>query len=741
MRSSIYQIAVALVLGLSISACKKDQPVTGGTSNNPTSMSELKVPGSFSYATTHSVDYSFSLSNASVPGKYKVEIYDFTPTAGGSLIKSAFLDQASSAQGKVELPTATKEVFVKLTAPTGSSILNKVSVNGKQINETFSAGKKALRKTTVVSPTCTSGCDHTYNNRSSNLNINSNDPGGVYCMQGNHTGNINVNRGGVIIRFCGNAVVQNLNINSGSSLEIASGGSLRVNNLNINSSNGTLTVYPNADLVLTNNFSTSAQITNYGNIEVANNFNLNSSGSMLNNGYVEVGVDYNNNSTSTNNNHIYVKDDVFVNGGSDFTNNCKLIIDDDLHNNGDLTNLSYIFVGDEYKVNGGAGVQFENGAMLEANRITVNNQINATGSTSIIKLVDNPSFGNSLKTTINGGGGFNGNIEFCDPDGIETNNGSFTNGATLGCDVYIPTSSCNPSGNGTPQVSDADNDGVADDLDAYPNDPARASNDFSPSENDFGTLAYEDLWPAKGDFDFNDLVVDYNYKLVKNANNEVVDVIARYVVRAIGGSFTNGFGIQFDAAPGSVASVSGQELTENIITNGSNGTENGQTKATVIVFDNAFEILPNLGTPFVNTVDGEAYSTPDTLDLTVNFGTPQTLANLGTVPFNPFMIINKERGKEVHLAGMAPTDLANSSFFGTADDDTNVGAGKFYQSTTNLPWALNIATGFDYPKEKVDIVPTYTNFASWAQSGGSQNEDWYVDLPGYRNNTNVYQEP
>ncbi len=35
-----------------------------------------------------------------------------------------------------------------------------------------------------------------------------------------------------------------------------------------------------------------------------------------------------------------------------------------------------------------------------------------------------------------------------------------------------------------------------------------------PSEQFTGTLAYEDLWPGKGDYDFNDLVVDYDFDIV-----------------------------------------------------------------------------------------------------------------------------------------------------------------------------------------------------------------------------------
>jgi hypothetical protein len=58
--------------------------------------------------------------------------------------------------------------------------------------------------------------------------------------------------------------------------------------------------------------------------------------------------------------------------------------------------------------------------------------------------------------------------------------------------------------------NDSDGDGVSDQFDDYPDDPLRAFNNFYPSEDGFGTLAFEDLWPGKGDFDFNDMVIDYS---------------------------------------------------------------------------------------------------------------------------------------------------------------------------------------------------------------------------------------
>ncbi|WP_295461384.1 LruC domain-containing protein, partial [uncultured Thiodictyon sp.] len=61
----------------------------------------------------------------------------------------------------------------------------------------------------------------------------------------------------------------------------------------------------------------------------------------------------------------------------------------------------------------------------------------------------------------------------------------------------------------TPVVLDSDGDGIPDALDAFPQDPTRAARRFYPSATGFGSLAFEDLWPKKGDFDMNDLVVAY----------------------------------------------------------------------------------------------------------------------------------------------------------------------------------------------------------------------------------------
>ncbi len=285
--------------------------------------------------------------------------------------------------------------------------------------------------------------------------------------------------------------------------------------------------------------------------------------------------------------------------------------------------------------------------------------------------------------------------------------------------------------------TDTDGDGVGDSLDEYPTDPARAFNNYYPAKNNVGTLAYEDLWPNKGDYDFNDLVIDYNFNQVSNADNKIVEVNGALTVRAIGASLRNAFLLQFNTTPGNVKAVTGQNLTKDIFVLNANGTEKSQTKAVVPIFDDSFKALNYTGS-IVNTVVGGAYSAPKTINVKVEFTTPISLSDFGTAPYNPFIIIGGERGKEVHLPASAPTDLVDKSLFGTGDDNSDLAAQKYYMSDKYLPWAINLPVQFAYPAEKQDITKSFLMFNTWASSRGYNFMDWYMDKNGYRDATKLY---
>jgi LruC domain-containing protein len=289
--------------------------------------------------------------------------------------------------------------------------------------------------------------------------------------------------------------------------------------------------------------------------------------------------------------------------------------------------------------------------------------------------------------------------------------------------------------------SDQDSDGVNDELDDYPQDPDKAFNNYFFTSGSYGTLAFEDMWPGTGDYDFNDLVIDYNFNQITNASNAVVEIYGEFVLKAFGASFHNGFGIDLGINPSLISMVSGYKLQESWASVNAKGLENNQTNAVILVFDDTYNLMERTGGIGVNTSPDQTYVTPDTIKIHIVFNQPVLLSSIGVPPYNPFVIVNQDRGHEIHLPDHAPTKLADMTMFNTRRDDSNPSTGRYYKTSNNLPWGIKIIEQFDYPIEKVEIINAHLKFSEWAQSGGTLSTDWFKNLNGYRNNSNIYQKP
>ncbi|MCL6272595.1 LruC domain-containing protein [Muricauda sp. 2012CJ35-5] len=267
------------------------------------------------------------------------------------------------------------------------------------------------------------------------------------------------------------------------------------------------------------------------------------------------------------------------------------------------------------------------------------------------------------------------------------------------------------------QVPDTDGDGIIDTDDEYPEDADKAFEQFTPSKYGWGTVAFEDLWPFQGDYDFNDTAVNYRFVAVLNADNMVVQLDIHFQVTSDGAGLMNGFGLEMESiAPSLIESVTGSIITENYINTASNGTEENQSRAVVILFDNHEAIVD-----VANTVS-------------VKFSTPITTLQLGLAPFNPFLIVAGDRGREIHLPNRFRTSLGvnNTSIEGNNQDlDGN------FQTDSGLPWGINIVHDFKVPRERVPVNRAYNFFNQWATSGGVLFQDWYKDNEGYRNESDL----
>ncbi len=263
---------------------------------------------------------------------------------------------------------------------------------------------------------------------------------------------------------------------------------------------------------------------------------------------------------------------------------------------------------------------------------------------------------------------------------------------------------------------DTDGDGILDINDVSPDNPDIAFEYFTPSKYGKGTLAFEDLWPYKGDYDFNDLALSYQAIVYLNAQNLAVKMDINCYVKSNVAGYTNGVGFEIEGlVPSQIESVTGPILVNNYINLNPNGTEANQDKAVIILTDDADYLL-------------------NETTVSINFTDPISTSALGLAPFNPFLIVDANREREVHLPYRNRTTLGvyNPQAAGVSSDlDGN------YISDSGYPWAISIIHDFKVPKENVSITNAYNFFVSWAETGGLQFNDWYKDNPGYRNTKDI----
>ncbi|PLX11413.1 MAG: hypothetical protein C0598_08275 [Marinilabiliales bacterium] len=254
---------------------------------------------------------------------------------------------------------------------------------------------------------------------------------------------------------------------------------------------------------------------------------------------------------------------------------------------------------------------------------------------------------------------------------------------------------------------DFDGDGTPDDSDDSGDDSDVSYTSYFPSSGK-QVLAFEDLWPSLGDFDFNDVVLSNQATILKNANQELVSASFKVSIDAIGAGLDNGIGMM-------IYDENGDPIAENVISELSgNATLDADNPNGIILTDDVFATTNDR---YQNNGIGATTDSPDTLYFTITF-------NAGITGFTPELYIFRsiERSHEVHRSVFPGTAIMNQSLFNTDDDNGN------FKTVNNLPWGMEIITDghFKVPVERIEIINAYPEFEVWATSGGAQNDTWYI---------------
>ncbi len=282
---------------------------------------------------------------------------------------------------------------------------------------------------------------------------------------------------------------------------------------------------------------------------------------------------------------------------------------------------------------------------------------------------------------------------------------------------------------------DQDDDGVVDALDAFPDDGSRTT-----TETLTGTLAYEDMWPNLGDYDFNDLVIGYEYAIDGNADNQIVSMKLKYTIVASGAGYPNGFALTLPLFTSDFTVSDLSYSNSDIDPMGSDFTVisegEGIERSQILIFKRPASVMGVYPSTLFNTGNNTELD-PQSISFNLEFTSPISRDILGSVPYDVFMLVDNATGygREVHFIGYVPTSLANQTFLDEANTLENK---EYYKSEHNLPWAIQIPGDWEYPLERKSIVDGYYYFGAWAESGGTRYPDWYLDKPNYKNTSNLY---
>lgn len=215
-------------------------------------------------------------------------------------------------------------------------------------------------------------------------------------------------------------------------------------------------------------------------------------------------------------------------------------------------------------------------------------------------------------------------------------------------------------------------------------------------ENLKGTLAFEDIWPNGGDYDMNDVIVEYSRAVYFNTENMISKIIDTFTPTHDGAMYENAFAYQIDKGQfGKVTSDNDNVKVES-------------ETSSIIVFPSVKQAVKGKVGPYTITRTFENASF--------------NKENLNR--YNPYIIVKYAAGQkdrtEVHLPKYSPTSYADQSLIGSGVDAYYIDREGAYPFAIDIP-ILN----FIPVTETHNIDTEYPYFKDWADSKGSRHTDWY----------------
>jgi LruC domain-containing protein len=252
---------------------------------------------------------------------------------------------------------------------------------------------------------------------------------------------------------------------------------------------------------------------------------------------------------------------------------------------------------------------------------------------------------------------------------------------------------------------------------AAPGASSPASRLYYPSSDQFYIAAYEDQYPSRGDYDFNDLVVAYRVYYELDPSGNAVAIGGEGYLVARGGGFDSDWRLRLAlpataAGSGTISTFAPDQLSPMA---GFPRNVNFSGAADLEIFTSVATLWRDGGNPFVNTPRDQSLIPGHRFTFRLNLSAPLPQGQLPAAPFDPYLYVYNS-GYEIHLPGKSPV-LAGSR--NTRDGKT------VFTDAAGYPFALILPQDWRAPVEYMDLGLAYPDFIGFV-SGDAAKQEWYL---------------
>jgi len=231
---------------------------------------------------------------------------------------------------------------------------------------------------------------------------------------------------------------------------------------------------------------------------------------------------------------------------------------------------------------------------------------------------------------------------------------------------------------------------------------------YFPSASSYYLVGYEDLYPKKGDYDFNDLTVAYQVRYGLNSDSEVVTIRGTAYLITRGAGFNHDWHLKIPLPGNTTATLTcttllipGDDYSFQDCSPAGSAFISGT--ADIQVFSNTANIFADpLGAVQTNTLKGQAFVKGPKSTFRVELDTPLPASSIGAAPYDPYLFVHNS-GEKIQLLQVNPA----------------------FKDENGYPFGMLMPVDWLPPLEYFSISTIYPLFDSFVASEATENIDWY----------------